>query len=56
MHEVAGKILPLPVSGFQTLPVSEPVLLTLAILSEILYMLLTVYEQFNLRIKPIFHY
>lgn len=35
---------PPTVSQLQTLPVSRPVLLTLAILFEILYMLFTVWE------------
>lgn len=61
-HEVAEKNPSPPVSRFQTLPVSEPGLLTSAILAEILYMPFTVGEQFSLRnaqlyeIKPHFHY
>lgn len=43
-QKVAGKNPSPTVSQFQTLPVSRPVLLTLAILFEVLYMPFTIWE------------
>lgn len=61
-QEVAEKNHSPTVSQFQTLPVSRPVLLTLAIPFEILYMLFTLWEHFGLKsaqlyeIKPNFYF